>query len=342
MDFKVIVCRDYDHMSETASALALAEIGRRRRARGECVLGLATGSTPVGLYKHLAKAANRGDFDAARVSSFNLDEYVGLPGDDPQQRVLHPESYSFYMVQELFGLLSVKFRRTLLPAGTLIDQAKMLSELEEFPGDWRLAGEDKGKAVIIKPDCSSKYLSWIRRGILGGYAAAIEAAGGIDLQVIGVGGRGHVGFHESGIPFDAGRTLLVRLDKNTIENAVADGHFPSVEESPRYAVSMGAELVFRARTVLLVANGPRKTAPISESLLKEPGCACPISHGRVSARKGTRVIYVLDQAAAAGILPEREKLRRGGIEIEDISSGSAAVKVAELKFFTDPVTRRWA
>jgi glucosamine-6-phosphate deaminase len=134
--------------------------------------------------------------------------------------------------------------------------------------------------------------------------------------------------------------LLVQLDQNTIKNAVADGHFPSIEESPRYAVSMGAELVFRARSVLLVANGSRKTAPVAESLLGKPSCAVPISYGRTAARGGTRIIYVLDREAAAGILPEAGALRRQGIEVEDISSQATSVKVEDLKFFSDPASHR--
>ena len=75
------------------------------------MLGLATGNSPTGLYKHLAEAFNEGRIDAGRVRSFNLDEYVGLPGENAQQRCLHRESYSYFMIQQLFGLLDTQVRR---------------------------------------------------------------------------------------------------------------------------------------------------------------------------------------------------------------------------------------
>jgi glucosamine-6-phosphate deaminase len=248
-------------MSEVAAGIVTESIATGLKQKEGFTLGLATGSSPTGLYKHLAGAANAGVFDATRIQSFNLDEYVGLPGENAQQRALHPESYSFFMIQEFFGLLQKKFREVNVPWGTLIDQDHLIAEMKSHPKDWQAEGTDKGKSIVIRPDAQSEYLLWIRREILNAYGDKIERAGGIDFQVIGVGGRGHVAFHESGIPFADSRVLLVRLDDNTVANAVSDGHFASREESPRYAISMGVELVYRARTVLLLAIGSRKTAP---------------------------------------------------------------------------------
>ena len=282
-------------------------------------LGLATGNSPTGLYKHLARAANEGLFDSSRIQSFNLDEYVGLPGENVQQRALHPESYGFFMIQELFGLLRRKFKETNVPWGTLIDQAKLISELEANPADWRAEGADKGKAIIINPEAKSEYLRWIRTSILDAYAEKISGYGGIDLHIVGVGGRGHVAFHESGIPFEGNGMLLVKLDDNTVENAVNDGHFMSREESPSYAISMGAELVYQARTVILLANGTRKMEPIAESLLNDPTPLVPISYGKIYAKQGGRMLYVIDRAAAEKVLQNADAVRRQGIEIEDVS-----------------------
>jgi len=328
MSFKVIITRDFDHMSETAARIVVEDI----RSKPEYVLGLATGNSPTGLYKHLAKAANAGDFDSSLVTSFNLDEYVGLPGENAQQRTLHPESYSYFMVQELFGLLRTKFSSTYVPWGTLIDQALLSSEMELHPEDWEEEGADKGKAIVISPEAGSDYLRWIRKEILDTYRERIRQSGGIDLHVVGVGGRGHVGFHEAGIPFEENKMLLVKLDENTVENAVADGHFKKREESPQYAISMGASLIYQAKTVLLLANGSRKTGPVEESLLMEPDCSVPISYGHIPAGNDGRMIYVLDRAAAEGVIRNRDVLQERGIEIEDISGDEALVKVEDLHF----------
>lgn len=336
MPLKIIVTRDFAQMSEVAAEIVAERIVTGLKKRKEFTLGLATGSSPTGLYKHLAGKANSGVFDPSRIRSFNLDEYVGLPGENAQQRVLHPESYSFFMIQELFGLLRKKFREVSVPWGALIDQEQLIAEMETHPEDWREQGADQGKSIVIRPDARSEYLRWIRREILNAYGDKIERAGGIDLQVIGVGGRGHVAFHESGIPFAGSRVLLVRLDDNTVVNAVADGHFASLEESPRYAISMGVELVYRAKTVILLANGSRKTDPIAESLLGNPDPAVPISYGKVYAQTGGHLFYVLDREAGKRVLEQAERIRRQGIEIEDISGPSVVQRVLDLPFFRDP------
>jgi len=324
MPFKVIVTRDFDHMSRVAARIVVDGIKSTLVEKDVFVLGLATGNTPTGLYKYLAKAANTGEFDCSRIVSFNLDEYIGLPGENAQQRTLHPESYSFFMVQELFGLLEVKFRETHVPWGTLVDQERLLEGLNSHPYDWEEQGADKGRAILIKENAQSEYLSWIRREILDAYGNKISGMGGIDLQVVGVGGRGHVAFHESGIPFGGNKMLLVRLDENTVENAVKDGHFAGKEQSPWYAVSMGVELVYSARTVLLLASGERKVEPVAESILNEPSPFVPISYGQIFSQKGGTMIYVIDKAAGKKVLDNREAVSARGIELEDMSDSRAA------------------
>ena len=319
MSFKVIVTRDFEHMSKVGTGLVIENIRQVLKNKDTYTLGLATGNSPTGLYKQLAEAANKGSFDSARIQSFNLDEYVGLPGENAQQRALHPESYSFFMIHELFGLLKKKFKETNVPWGTLIDQKKLIQELKANPADWREAGADKGKAVVIDRKAKSEYLKWVRKSILDAYADKILKYGGIDLHIIGVGGRGHVAFHESGIPFKGNRMLLVKLDDSTVENAVKDGHFARRKDSPSYAISMGAELVYKARTVVLLANGARKTEPIAESLLNDPTPLVPISYGKIYARQGGRMIYVLDKAAAEKLLQNAKAVKKQGIEIEDMS-----------------------
>ena len=316
MPITLYVTRDFDHMSAVAADLVRENIARTLARKKEVVLGLATGNSPTGLYKHLAKAANERAFDSGRIRSFNLDEYVGLPGENAQQRALHPESYSYFMIQEFFGLLRKKFIETSVPYGTVIDQKQLVKELKAHPGDWQLLGRAAGRAIAIKAKAASKYLAWIKTAILDGYARKIQRAGGIDLQIIGVGGRGHVAFHESGIPFRNSRVLLIKLDENTVANAVADGHFPSKKEAPRYAISMGAELVYRARTVVLLANGGRKVGPVAESLLGEVTPEVPISYGQLYAQRGGNLVYVIDQIAAGELLASKDLRKKEKMEIK--------------------------
>jgi glucosamine-6-phosphate deaminase len=315
--FKIIVTRDFDQMSRVAADIVEADMKEKLAVKDEYVLGLATGNSPTGLYRNLAKAFNEGNIDAGRVRSFNLDEYVGLPGENAQQRALHPESYSYFMIQELFGLLDSKFAETSVPWGTLIEQAELIAALAERPGDYEMQGTNQGKAIVIK-DGAGGVLGWVKQNILDAYEDKIKRFGGIDLHIVGVGGRGHVAFHESGIPFEGNRVLLVKLDDSTVGNAVADGHFVSVEDSPRYAISMGAELVYEASTIVLVANGSRKTGPVAESILGDVTPDVPISYGQDFAAAGGNLVYVLDEAAASEVLPRRAEAESKGYEIVDL------------------------
>jgi len=319
MGTTVWVAKDFAHMSEVAAGIVIKKSIELLKRKNNITLGLATGNSPTGLYKHFARAANEGRLDAGRIRSFNLDEYVGLPGDNIQQRVLHPESYAYFMIQELFGHLNKKFIETRVPYGSLIDQKMLIRELRENKNDWEYKGTDAGKSIAIKAKPKSSYLAWIRKEILDGYVRKIKAAGGIDLQIIGVGGRGHVAFHESGIPFQGSSVLLVKLDDNTIANAVADGHFKTKADSPQYAISMGAELVYKAKTVVLVANGARKTESVTRSLLENMTPEIPISYGQAYSQKGGELIYVLDRVAAQGLLENASALKTRGIILKNLA-----------------------
>jgi glucosamine-6-phosphate deaminase len=201
----------------------------------------------------------------------------------------------------------------------LIDQRTLIKELRSYPGDWSYTGTDAGKSIVIKPKAKSKYLAWIRKDILDGYSRKIKKAGGIDVQVIGVGGRGHVAFHESGIPFKGSSVLLVKLDDNTIKNSVTDGHFPTVKDCPHYAISMGAELVYQARNVILLASGERKVESITRSLLEPVTPAVPISYGQKYAENGGKLLYVLDKVAGRELLANKGRLKEKTITLEDLT-----------------------
>lgn len=113
--------------------------------------------------------------------------------------------------------------------------------------------------------------------------------------------------------------MLVKLDDDTIANAVKDGHFPTVGDSPHYAVSMGAELVYRARTVLLLANGERKVESVSRSLLGDVTPEIPISYGRKYAAGGGSLIYVIDTIAGRELLAHKSDLVKKGIKVKDVT-----------------------
>ncbi|MDQ1292474.1 MAG: glucosamine-6-phosphate deaminase [Actinomycetota bacterium] len=334
----IYLTRDFDQMSALAADLVEADIRSRLAVRDEYVLGLATGNTPTGLYKHLAKAFNAGRMDPWRVRTFNLDEYVGLPGENAQQRTLHPESFSRFMVSELFGLLRRPLLESNVPWGTLIDQDDLVRALAAQPEHHRLLGSGPGRAVAIG-DGAEGILRMVEDEVLTAYEKKIVDAGGIDLHVIGVGERGHVAFHESGIPFDAGPMMLVELDQNTIENAVADGHFASVDRSPRYAVTMGAELVYRARTVMLLACGKRKTGTVIDSILGNVTCEVPISYGQRFVQSGGNLVHVLDETAAALVSACREEIEARGCSIVDVRD-QPCESVSDLAFRRDPDTSR--
>ncbi|MHA1992509.1 MAG: 6-phosphogluconolactonase [Candidatus Hodarchaeales archaeon] len=319
MTIRVIITRDFDHLSKVAAEIVKKIIIQTLEEKKEFIFGLATGNSPTGMYQNLARMANSGEFDSTRIRSFNLDEYVGLPGENSQQRMLHPESYCYFMIQEFFSLLDKKFIETSVPWGCLIDQKKLIKELDANPDDWNELGTDKGKSIVIKEFAKSEYLAWIRDTIIKAYIKKIENTGGIDLHVIGVGGRGHVAFHESGIPFEGSNVLLVKLDDNTVENAVIDGHFVKKEDSPLYAISMGAELVYKAKNIILLANGARKKSPIAESLLNNPTPDVPISYGQIFSKKGGNLIYVIDKIAGEELLAKKDVLEQKGIEIEVIN-----------------------
>jgi len=336
MPFTIYVTKDFDQMSKVAADIVEADIKEKQAKKNEYVLGLATGNSPTGLYKHLAKAFNAGRIDPQRIRSFNLDEYVGLPGENAQQRALHCESYSYFMISEFFGLLQKKFIETNVPWGTLIEQHDLITALAKKSGQYAMQGTDKGKAVVIKNNAAG-ILKMIKEDILDAYEKKIESAGGIDLHVIGVGGRGHVAFHESGIPFEGNRVLLVKLDDNTVANAVKDGHFPSKEKSPWYAISMGTELVYKARKIVLLANGKRKTGPVAESILGAVTCDVPISYGQKYAAGGGTMIYVLDEDAAAEVLAQESEIQRRGYSVIDMRS-MPYEKIADLAFTRNPLT----
>jgi len=178
------------------------------------ILGYATGSTPLGLYGELVRLNKEGALDYKDVTTFNLDEYVGLDGS-------HDQSYRYFMNTNLFNHINIDLARTHVPSGLDIEAA---------------ADYDK----------------------------AIEAAGGIDLQLLGIGNNGHIGFNEPGTPFGS-RTHLVELHESTRQ--ANKRFFTSIDEVPTHAVTMGVRTVMNARSVILMAMArARRTSSGKPSL----------------------------------------------------------------------------
>ena len=208
---RIIRTKNYDEMSRKAAAIIAAQVIHKP----ECVLGLATGGTPVGTYQNLVAWYNSGDLDFSGVSTVNLDEYRGLPRE-------HRESYWNFMHRNLFDHVNIPAERINLPDGTNMD---------------------------AQAECAR-------------YDAVIRGLGGVDLQLLGIGHDGHIGFNEPSDAFDMG-THCVDLTEETIE--ANKRFFASKEEVPRQAYTMGIKTIMQARKVLLVANGAGKAEIIKRA-----------------------------------------------------------------------------
>lgn len=209
---KLIVAETYEEMSR----LAADEICAVMAAKPACVLGLATGTTPIGLYEDLVADCKAGKVSFKDVTTFNLDEYVGLEGT-------HPQSYRWFMQHHLFDHVDVEQARTHVPDVACADEAEASAA----------------------------------------YEGAIDAAGGVDIQLLGIGCNGHIGFNE---PCDCFPqvTHAVELTQNTRE--ANSRLFDSIDEVPTHARTMGIGTIMKARKVLLVANGAGKAQILKEAL----------------------------------------------------------------------------
>ncbi|UCD03237.1 MAG: 6-phosphogluconolactonase [Candidatus Aenigmatarchaeota archaeon] len=319
MGLTVVVTDDYDAMSLKAADMLIPHMYKKT---GEYFrLGTATGSSPTGLYNHIAE--RQGEFNPRRVITCGLDEYVGLPGNTADERSEHHSSYEAEMNRKLFSRTERPFLKTYMPPGSKIDAEKIDGCLEN--GEAILEGTGNGKAVIAKKDLRKpSYMTEVEEQ----KSNYLELIGGgevrIDCWVVGVGENGHIAMHEKGIPLHY-RMVLVRLDQNTRENAYKDGYFPNLDEVPIYALSMGAGgVVELSKTILLLASGDRKTEPLAKGLLDPETEDVPISVVQRYIKKptGNDTICVFDEVAAQEILETKnlKRLAAKGIELEDMRS----------------------
>jgi glucosamine-6-phosphate deaminase len=229
-----------EKLNEAAANIIIGQIQTIPRA----VLGLATGGTPVGIYKEIVRDYRRGMFSFRNVTTFNLDEYVNLPAD-------HPESYHSYMNAHLFSHIDLPASQRHIPNGNASDLAAECSRYDE----------------------------------------AIELSGQIDLQLLGLGHNGHIGFNEPAHALIKG-THIVDLAETTLEANAR--FFASVDEVPKQALTMGVGTILKAKKILLVVKGADKADIIRQALQGPITTDVPAS----LLQTHPNLIVLLDDAAA--------------------------------------------
>ena len=208
---RIYKAKDYVDMSRKAANIVSAQV----IMKPNCVLGLATGSTPIGLYKQLVEWYNKGDLDFSEVMTVNLDEYKGLSRDNDQ-------SYYYFMHQNLFDHVNIPAENTYLPNGMEPDSQKECQE----------------------------------------YTDLLQSLGGVDLQLLGIGHNGHIGFNEPGEAFDK-QVHCVNLTQSTIE--ANKRFFASADDVPKQAYTMGIKTIMQAKKILIVASGEDKAEIVRDA-----------------------------------------------------------------------------
>jgi len=232
---------------ETGCLLAAKIIARVVREKPDAVLGLATGRTPLRLYQELIRLHRDEGLDFSRITTFNLDEYVGLPAS-------HDQSYRWFMREHLFQHINIDQKRTHVPDGTAED---------------------------MHVECRS-------------YEQRIIDAGGIDIQLLGLGRNGHIGFNEPTGSLRS-RTWIKILSKQTLEDNSAV--FGSLDDMPKHALTMGIGTILDARRVLLLAFGPVKVRAVEDMIEGPLAAICPGS----ALQLHPRATVILDENSAAGL-----------------------------------------
>jgi glucosamine-6-phosphate deaminase len=218
-----IKVKTYDELSARAAAIICGQVA----LKPNCVLGLATGSSPLGAYAKIAEKYNAGEVDFSAVTSINLDEYVGLDGS-------HDQSYRYFMNNNLFKNINIDVNNTHVPNGCATD---------------------------VDAECRA-------------YDELIESVGGIDLQLLGIGLDGHIGFNEPDSYFEKA-THRVELDPSTIDANAR--FFASRDDVPTTANTMGMGGIMSAKKVLLIANGKGKADIVQKAFFGPITPAVPAS-----------------------------------------------------------------
>ncbi len=220
---KFVCAKDYDEMSRKAANVISAQMIMKPNS----VLGLATGSTPIGTYACLAERYEKGDLDFSQITSVNLDDYKGLPHENDQ-------SYYYFMNDNLFSKVNINLNNTYVPDGTIEDSAEACSKYDEI----------------------------------------VRATGGVDLQLLGLGHNGHIGFNEPAEVFPKG-THCVTLAQSTIDANAR--FFASKEEVPTQAYTMGIQTIMSAKKILVVVSGQDKADIVEKAFLGDVTPQVPAS-----------------------------------------------------------------
>ena len=209
---RIYKATDYNDMSRKAANIISAQI----ILKPNCVLGLATGSSPIGIYKQLIEWYHKGDLNFSEVKTVNLDEYKGVSDDNPQ-------SYHYFMNHNFFQHINIDTKNTNLPNGLALDTEQECERFNEV----------------------------------------ITQLGGIDLQLVGIGHNGHIGFNEPGESFEKG-THCVELTLSTLE--ANSRLFGEGEQMPTHAYTMGIKTIMLAKKILLVVSGEEKAEILAKAL----------------------------------------------------------------------------
>lgn len=239
MNMKIVKVKNYDEMSEKASSIIVEQIQKK----SDSVIGMATGSTPEGLYAQLIKENEAGNVSFEKVKTFNLDEYVGL---DPN----NPNSYMFYMKDKLFNHVNIAAENVHLPNGLAAD---------------------------LQKECED-------------YEKKLKEEGPVDIQILGIGTNGHIGFNEPGTSFNS-RTQVVELTESTRNDNAR--FFDSIEEVPTQAITMGIESIMEAKEIILLASGEGKAEAMKRLIEGDISEDFPAS----ILKKHNNVTIIADEAA---------------------------------------------
>ncbi len=208
---RIIEAEDYYMMSRMAANIISAQV----IMKPNCVLGLATGSTPIGTYEQLIRWYKKGDLDFSEVTTINLDEYKGLSPDNSQ-------SYRYFMNTNFFNHININKDKTYIPDGLEMDSDKACND----------------------------------------YNKIIRQNGGVDLQLLGLGNNGHIGFNEPGEAFEK-ETHCVKLSHSTVE--ANSRFFENIDEVPKEAYTMGIKAIMQAKKIIVVVNGSGKADIVKEA-----------------------------------------------------------------------------